>query len=460
MRAIQVQRRIAAPPRRRGRAGATEPEIERKRNIMRVNIALLLTTSAAIIMATATGCAADGIAAPDPRDPYPADVVMAWNAMAHEALTQHDGYANPLAASRVLAMMHIAQHDAINSIDRAFETYAFDGHDADAHPVAAAAAAAHGVLAALFPAQRAAFDDLLNVALSGLDPAARERGVLLGGGAAAAIIARRVDDGSDTPIAGTYEPGTGPGRYQFTPPFPLAFAPGWRGVTPFGLGRADRFRPAPPPSLESSEYAAAFNEVKALGALSGSTRSGEQTAYAHFWYEYSEIGWNRVARVVTDARGIGLHSAARLFALLNMALADAYIAGWDGKYHYDLWRPYTAIRAAATDGNPATAPDAEWEPALPTPPVQDYPSTHSALGDAAAVVLAAVFGDATPFSLTSTTADAAAPSRSFSSFSQAADENADSRVAAGLHFRFATDAGQQLGRSVGEWTIANHLRRR
>jgi hypothetical protein len=143
-----------------------------------------------------------------------------------------------------------------------------------------------------------------------------------------------------------------------------------------------------------------------------------------------------------------------------MALSDAYVAGWDAKYHYDLWRPYTAIREADTDGNPASSADPEWEPAEPTPPVQDYPSTHSALGNAAAAVLASVFGDETGFTFASSSADPAQPTRSFSSFSQAADENADSRVMGGLHFRFACDAGQELGREVGGWTVTNQLRRR
>ena len=251
--------------------------------------------------------------------------------------------------------------------------------------------------------------------------------------------------------------GRGPGRYQFTAPFDFAFVPGWRYLKPFALTRVDQFRSPPHPALDSEAYAADFAEVKAIGGVGSQARSPEQLSYAKFWYELSDIGWNRVARVVAAERGLGLQSTARLFALLNMAMSDAYVAGWDSKYHYDLWRPITAIRAAATDGNPATSADPTWEAALVTPPVQDYPSTHSALGRAAATVLASVFGDETAFTFPSTSADPPNASRSFTSFSQAADENADSRVMGGLHFRFACDAGQELGRQVAVWTLDHYL---
>jgi hypothetical protein len=395
-----------------------------------------------------------------PLDRRSNDVILAWNTIAHDAMVADNEYAHPLAAARLYAMLHLAQHDAINAVDPVFESYSFGTRDRAADPVAAAAVAAHGVLSAQFPEQRATFDAQLGLWLALTPHGTRGRGVSLGEAAGAAILERRSGDGSDTPIVGDYSPGTGAGRYQFTPPFPFAFAPGWRHVGPFALDRADQFRSAPPPALTSGRYAADLAEVKAVGRSNSESRTPEQGLYAKFWYEFSEIGWNRIARTVAAERELGLQSTARLFALLNMALSDAYVAGWDSKYHYDLWRPFTAIRAADTDGNPLTTPDPEWEPAEPTPPVPDFPSTHSALGNAAVAVLAAVFGDATPFTITSSTAAPAGATRSFASFSHAADENADSRVMAGLHFRFACDAGQELGRQVGAWTVSHHLRRR
>ena len=179
-----------------------------------------------------------------------------------------------------------------------------------------------------------------------------------------------------------------------------------------------------------------------MGKINSTVRTADQTAYAKWWYEFSDIGWNRIARIQATNHNTGLYTTARMFALLNMAMADAYIAGWDSKYYYKFWRPYTAIHAAATDGNDKTKADPNWEPLIPTPPVPDYPSGHSVLGNAAATVLTHFFGNHSPFSTTSTTAFPAGAIRSFKSFTQAADENADSRVMAGIHFRFACDAGQ------------------
>ena len=397
----------------------------------------------------------------DPGDRRPNSVVLAWNVAARDAATAHDNYANPSAAARLYALVHLAQHDAVNAVAPRYESYAFGGRDAAADPEAAAAAAAHAVLAAVYPARRARLDSTLAASLAAVpDGEVEARGIALGTQAAAAILARRENDGSDTPVVGDYTPGTGPGRYQFTPPFTLAFQPGWRFLRPFALTRPDQFRPKAPPALGSKAYADAFAEVKSVGQAGSATRTPDQTAYAKFWYEFSELGWNRIARAVASDRALGLQGTARLFALLNVAMSDAYVAGWDAKYHYDFWRPITAIRAAATDGNPATAPDAAWEPLMVTPPVQDYPSTHSALGDAAAEVLASVFGDRTAFTFTSPTAVPADSARSFARFSAAADENADSRVRAGIHFRFATDAGQELGRRVGRWAVSHQLRPR
>lgn len=408
-----------------------------------------------------TGCFAHDASDTIPFDARSNEVILTWNTIAHDAGVAHDQYVNPMAMARVFALLHLAQHDAINAVDPAFETYAFGGADTGADPVAAAASAAHAVLAAIFPDQRAVFDEKLTVSLATVaDGDARTRGVALGAKAAAAVLALRQNDGSDTPLVGDYVPAKGPGKYQFTPPFDFCAAPGWQLVKPFALDRTDQFRPGPPPALGSEAYAAAFNEVKAIGAKNSETRSPDQLAYAKFWYEFSDIGWNRIARVVATDRGLGLQSTARLFALLNMVMSDAYVAGWDAKFHYDLWRPITAIHAAGEDGNGATAPDPAWEPAMPTPPVQDYPSTHSALGRGAATVLASVFGDQTAFAFTSTSADPAYPSRSFTGFGQAADENADSRVTAGIHFRFATDAGQQLGAEIGRWTLNRYLQKR
>ncbi|WP_040005517.1 vanadium-dependent haloperoxidase [Fibrisoma limi] len=389
---------------------------------------------------------------------YSNQVVLDWNQMAYEAMGG-PAYQHSLLASRINAMVHLAMHDALNSIAPAYQTYAFYRQDAEAEPIAAAASAAHAVLAASFPDKKARLDSALTQSLAKLPTGDRyNRGIALGKEAAAAILAQRQNDGAlQDPIA-LIEPTVQPGEYQVVTPFAFIFAPFWKQMQPFGLKSPDQFRVAPQPALISQEYARDFEEVKTVGVKDSKTRTADQTAYGKFWYEFSEAGWNRVARAALAGRKLDLLATARLFALVNIAMADAYTAGWESKFHYNFWRPLTAIQKADTDGNETTTADANWEPLMPTPPVQDYPSTHSALGNAAATVLVNILGDKTGFSMSSPTADPVTPTRSFKSFSQAAQENADSRVRVGIHFRFSCKAGLDMGGKIGQWTIDNYLK--
>jgi hypothetical protein len=235
----------------------------------------------------------------------------------------------------------------------------------------------------------------------------------------------------------------------------------FRYATPFGLKSPDQFRVPAPPALTSRAYATAYNEVKSVGAMNSTTRTKDQSNYANWWYEGSEIGWARVARVTTTSEEMNIWRAARMFALLGMSFYDGYVAGWDSRYHWDFWRPYTAIRAGDTDGNRGTTKAATWRSYLETPPVSDYPSTHSVLGAGAAEVLKRSFWtDHVPFSMGSLTALPENPVRSFDTFTQAVNENADSRVRAGIHFRFSTEQGKMLGRRVSNYIIEHHLRSR
>ncbi|MGH7606898.1 MAG: vanadium-dependent haloperoxidase, partial [Gemmatimonadales bacterium] len=225
--------------------------------------------------------------------------------------------------------------------------------------------------------------------------------------------------------------------------------PGWGGVTPFTLLSASQFWLAGPPTLTSPTYARDYNEVKSLGGKISPARTAEQTEIARFWFEGPGT-WNTVARTVAAARGLDARDSARLLALVNLAMADAYIAGFKIRYVYDLWRPVTAIREGDSDGNDATAGDPRWDSHQNTPAVSDYPSTQSVFSGAAAVVLADVLGsDQASFSFKSGKPFEGI-TRSFTSFSQAAGESADSRVYAGIHFRSACDDGLSLGRRVGQ----------
>ena len=388
---------------------------------------------------------------------YSNDVILDWNRTTHK--TMAGPTYDPLVASRIHAQVHIAMHDALNNISGTYETYALKDEDKKAHPIAAAASAAHTVLVATFPDKKNMLDSALQASFSKI-PAGNslESGVELGVKAGNAILSEQSNEGIFQNPVGEIPVSSEPGVYQAVPPTPFVYAPFWANVKTFSLESPSQFRVTNHPTIASEEYVDDFNEVKSKGAKNGSTRTEEETLIAKYWYELSEIGWNRITLNVAAEKKTDLLTTARLFALVNMALADSYTAGWESKFHYNFWRPYTAIRMAENDGNKNTTPDIAWESLLDTPPVQDYPSTHSVLGNAAATVLASLLGDNSAFTMTSPSADPEHPTRAFTSFSSAAVENAESRVLAGLHFRFSCTAGLDLGKKIGEWTVNNHLK--
>jgi hypothetical protein len=265
-----------------------------------------------------------------------------------------------------------------------------------------------------------------------------------------------------------YPQGTQPGEFRLTPGFDFAFGTQWGNVTPFVLNRASQFRPGPPYKIRSKKYTADFNEVKAFGADGDTTptaRTPEQTQIGLFWLESSPLAWNRIARSVSASRGLGLWENARLFGLLNLALADGYIGTADTKVHYNFWRPVTAIRTADDDGNPDTVGDSTWTPLEPNYPNPDYDSGHSLEGGAAAEVLREFFGtDNISFTACSFTlpgqrcTDPSPVFRQYTSFSQAAEENAFSRILTGLHFRDAIEQGLKHGQKIGSRTVNLFLR--
>ena len=386
-------------------------------------------------------------------------VILDWNVATFNAL-ESPNYLNTLTASRLSAMVHIAQYDALNAIVPVYEKYNNITNDASAHPVAAAAVAAHTVLVHHIPEKNAMLDMQLAKALDTIvNVKAKQNGIALGLQAGNAIIALRATDGAfQNPIA-PIAPSIVPGVYQAVPPYDFVFAPFWTTMKPFGLQKPEQFRSVPYVAVSSTAYEKDFNEVKNFGDVNSTVRTADQTFYAKFWYEYSEISWNRIGAIAANNDNTDLLTTARLFAMLNMALADSYTAGWDAKFHYDFWRPFTAIRTAANDGNAQTIADTSWQTLMPTPPVQDYPSTHSVLGNAGATVLTYFFGNNYEFATLSTSSPTPGASRNFKSFLKAADENADSRVMAGIHFRFSCKAGQEMGNNIGKWMIENTLKK-
>jgi hypothetical protein len=415
-----------------------------------------------------------------------ANAVIAWNANAGEAALAAcllGGHA-PLEA-RMYAMTHAAIHDALNGIERRSHPYAASLTAAPgASPEAAVAAAARDVLvpvlgslsfylpAVCVDAGIASVEADYTAAL-GVIPngTAKTAGVALGQAAAATILAQRSGDGFDTPLVDpAYQEGSAPGEYRYTPGTPFAFAPHLgEDLTPFVLKDGSQFRPGRPYSLTSGKYAADVNEVQRLGGddvTTPSDRTADQTEIALFWVESSPLAWNRLTRTVAGAEGIDLWESARLFALLNLAMVDGYIGTFEAKYHYRFWRPVTAIRLADTDDNPATTADPTWTPLLPNPPIPDYDSGHAVEGGAAAEVLRRFFHtDKMSFSACSITlpagqtcSDASPTLRHFTSFSQAADENAVSRIYVGFHFRDAVETGVRHGERIADRAVNRFLR--
>jgi membrane-associated phospholipid phosphatase len=389
-----------------------------------------------------------------------ANLVVEWNQLALQSIGQ--AKVSPVVASRALAITQAAVYDSVNAIDRSFEPYHADvraSHGASLE--AAAAQAAHDTLAALFPNQSSTFDSALAADLVGIPPGRARQGTDVGSEVARQILEWRSTDGSGATV--NYTPGTDPGDWQPTPPANLpALAPQWPYVTPFAMTSGSQFRPAAPPALDSAEYAAAFNEVQSLGRADSTTRTEEQTQIARFWNDglgtaFAPGYWNRIAQDVATEQGLGLVIDAHLFALLNIATADALISCWDAKYTYSFWRPVTAIRAADTDGNPDTEPDTSWSPLLVTPNFPSYTSAHSTVSGAAAEVLTALFGDQYQFTVSAVSVPY---TRSFDSFEAAAAEAGQSRIYGGIHYTFDNINGLAVGGEVADYVIGNFLRPR
>jgi membrane-associated phospholipid phosphatase len=362
-----------------------------------------------------------------------------------------------------MAIVHLAIYDAVNTIDGGYAGYLAQRKGPDKGSEAAATArAAHDTLTALYPSRKAIFDDALESSLTRVpDGPAQNKGIAIGRNAAKQILAAREDDGADAIVS--YTPGAAPDDWQPTPPaFAPPLLPQWPQVTPFALESGDQFRPPPPPSITSEEFTAAFNQVKSIGSANSITRTQDQTDIALFWADGAGTAtppghWNLIAADVAHQQHNTLAENARLFALLNVALADAGIASWDSKYFYNFCRPVTAIHNAAADGDPNTMPDADWSPLLTTPPFPSYISGHSTFSAAAATILAGFFGT-DRITFTTGSENPAASARTFTSFSQAANEAGISRIYAGIHWDFDNTAGLATGKAVGNYVLAHSLR--
>ena len=413
------------------------------------------------------------------------NTVQDWNASALNIVrqwttTSNDPYqgrivaAQPPLVARNLAMIHAAMFDAANAVSRKYDGYRIDlPPQVGASESAAAAAAAFEVAKSLYSAvdEIAVWQSSLNETLAQVpDGTAKTLGIELGRSVGRAILADRVNDGAKA--SSTYVPTTEVGKWRRTfPDFLPPLLSQWPNVKPFALASGDEYRPAPPPAIGSAEYAAAVDETMRMGSFQSSERTAEQTEIALFWADGGGTAtppghWNSIATDVTLSQGTSLLETARTFALLNIAMADAGIASWDAKYHYDVWRPIDAIRLADQDGNAVTVADPSWIPLLKTPPFPAYTSGHSTFSGAAAAVLTSLFGDNMPFESQSDGHLAAEQrpldasqivTRHFSSFDQAAEEAGQSRIYGGIHYRFDDTAGRNIGSQVGNAVVARIL---
>ena len=394
--------------------------------------------------------------------PQPIDQVVQWNKTLLTIVRTPGAQPATIHPTRSFAIMHAAIYDAVNSIDGKHTPYLIQlpGVSPLASQEAAASAAAHKVLVALYPKFQGMFDTQFEQSLLQISKGDKAAGVTIGESVAGSILALRSNDGSSAkPPLFVFV--NAPGDYQSTPPnFPAQpqFTH-WPQVMPFTLQQASQFRPGPPPSLTSDTYTAVFNEVKAFGILNSTSASADQALTGRFWNGAIQNYWNEIAQTAAEDRHLTTAQTARLFALLNLTFADSVIAFYDAKYTYNFWRPVTAIRAADTDNNVATVSDPNWLPEVGnTTPDPAYPGAHAVISAAAATVLNSFF-PSHRFDFQVTSEVLPGVQRSFKSFSAAADEATMSRIFAGVHFRSDLTTGQQLGRAVAHFVVDNFLTR-
>lgn len=384
-----------------------------------------------------------------------ADVVLDWNAtaLASTAVAKQP----TTVATRTMAIVHTAMFDAMNAIEARYSPYKVQ-RSAPAGSVAEAAgvAAAHTALRSLFPEQAAALETAYQASLAPIaEGPSKAAGVVVGAEAAVALLAHRAADGIETP--NTYRPQTAPGVYVPTT-FPAAAS--WGQVRPWVLERGAQFRPDGPPPLTSPAWAHDYNETKDLGSKQSTQRTAEQTDIGRFWAVTGPPSWNPVVRQLAAAPGRTALQNARLFALVAMATADAYIAVFDAKYTFHFWRPVTAIRNGDLDGNDATDREPGWEPLVDTPLHPEYPCAHCTTSGAVAAVLETEFG-AGPlpaFTLTSPTAPGVV--RTWTRIQEYIDEVAMARIYGGMHYRTSNMVGQAMGRKIGDVAVNHYLKPR
>ncbi len=418
--------------------------MKKKKLIVASSIGIVLVVGAvvtALLLSSTPGTKANGNTASDANGS--GTIVIAWNKELLKIVKTPGAQPATLHPTRSYAILHAAIYDAVVSITRDAPAYLFSvSAPGSARADAAAAEAGHDALVALYPKWKAALDQQLASELVAIpDGAGKQQGIQVGQTVAARLIAMRANDGSSAAPA-PFVPGNQPGNYQLTPPkFSAPVFTAWGNVSPFVLNNAAQFRPEPPPAVTSQAYIQALHFVQSLGQNTSKTRTTDQTVIAKFWAGPIWNTWNEIAENAALAHHTNLETTARLFAVLNLSFADSTIAFYDAKYHYQIWRPVTAIRKT----------DPTWTPQAVTALDPSYPSAHGVISGDGAVVLSTFFGNHDQIQLTSDVLPGIV--RTFVSYNDVSTEAGLSRIYAGQHTRIDIEVGSQLGQNVAQFVL-------
>ena len=381
-----------------------------------------------------------------------ASVITDWDDKALVAVTPMAslGGTNPYMAQRMMAMVHAAMFDAVNSIERRYRPYLAQ---LPAEPTtskeAAAAAAAAAVLTTIDGKTAGGRKVALASYLASIaDGVAKSDGVRLGEAVAAKVLEARANDGSDAPDA--YRPRTTPGVYV---PTAITISSMWPNMKPFAIANPSQFRPGPPISLESKEWATDYNELKDYGGQTSAKRTAQQTEIARFWLVGPPAAYHPFVRQLVTAKQMDVVESARFMALVALGINDAIIAVLDAKYHYNFWRPVTAIRNGDIDGNSATDREATWQPIANTPMHPEYPCSHCIQSGTVAGVVKAVLGTVEIPEIAMTSPTAPGVTHRWSDMKTYTEEVANARIWAGFHYRFSTRVGTDMGYQIGEYVV-------
>jgi hypothetical protein len=384
-----------------------------------------------------------------------ANVITDWDERALAVVVPALGSISPYPAQRMMGLVHAAMFDAVNSIDRRYQPcFVQLPAIAATSKEAAAAAAAVAVLATIDANIAEGMKGALASYLAPIpDGDPKTDGVKLGEAVAAKIMEARSNDGSDAPD--DYRPRTAPGVYV---PTTLTLSSTWPNMKPFVIVSASQFRPGSPISLNTEEWARDYNEIKEYGRLVSTQRTADQTETARFWLVGPPAAYHPFARELVAVKQMSVIDSARFMALVGVGLTDAIVAVLDAKYHYNFWRPITAIRNGDIDGNPATDREATWLPIAVTPMHPEYPCAHCVQSGTVAGIVYAVLGseDIPEIAMTSPTAPGV--THRWTNMRAFTQEIADARIWAGFHYRFSTVVGTQMGYLIGEYVAKNAMK--